>query len=866
MINSKLGLVFPTVESRDHWMVKRLFKRAGLNEQDYQSFIADETILQQLNAATCSTILLFGNISLQKVLERRDILRWFNRCVPLKLQRGTLNVVPCIEPKRLLNYRAGDPYSEEYKLDPPVRSPTRFQGVTVGCIKKAVDISENGYHPDENVERTLEPSPVTFKTWVDGFFASGADELHSDIETPYKIEEDDEEDFEEDKRVEIQNVVILRIGFSYYRGDTRVCCSIPHLPEYRDEIQRLYTFTGYHGMWNGVQFDSDIIEDNGYVISGIVMDWMDGFHLIQSDLPKGLEHVSGYATDLLPWKHLSDVDPPLYNALDVEASLWNARFIRRKLESIGLWQRFIDEMEIIQYLRQAGKRGNLVNETFRLEYKAELEKLLFDAVLEAQGMVAEKFRKRKLYKHCPDGVEMEDWDKIVKKVAATGCSKCGKIGGISVKHKCPSGEPWEKIKTTIDHTHWFERDPFSHVNTFEKMRAELKKGNGFNPTSANQMREYMRANKHPLGFNHKTEKETADVKHIKSLLAKHDDKHPIYRHTLNIRLIQKALSTYVNGLAPDKNGLCHTTYVNSPSTWRLGARAISVQNLGKRAGNPYAKKARRIIIPRPGHVIIGADSSAIEAVFVGYFMNNPDYIKLARKGVHAYVVCKWLKLPFDDASIALVKEKHKALYDKFKTVNHSINFGASDYQVWKNNPETFKTHKEAKELYNFIFKSLPGLKEWHRQLQMTAQKNGYLDNPWGFRHYFYDVFTYKYDENTSQLELDDEGLPKVKLGKDAKRVIALKPQSSNAFFLRDNIKIMGRSKWRECMTAITSIHDYYGLEVKDDPAVIEEAKQFLIDLLTRPIPELGGLRIGCEVTINRDNFLDDESLCVVEVE
>lgn len=863
-MNNKLGLVFPTIESRDHWMVKRMFKRAGVDLPSYETFVVGPTILQDLNASSVSTILLFGNITLQHILGRKDILRWFNRVVDLKLQRGTILCVPCIEPKRLLNYRGADPYSEEYKLDPPVRSPTRFQGVVAGCLKQAVWVSENGRPIETPANYTLDPTPMAFTTWVNNFFTANVDELSSDIETPYKLEEDDEDELEERERQ--KSTVILRISFAYLKDGVYHAVSIPWLPEYFSDVQRLYTFNQQHVMWNGVQFDSDILEANGVIINGLVVDHMDCYHLLQSDLPKGLEAVSGIATNCQPWKHLNDVDPSLYSAIDSHIALECAQFIKRNLTAIGLWDRALEEMEIIQYLRQAGKRGNLVNEVFRLEYKAELETLLYDAVLKAQGMVAEKFHKRKLYKKLPDGVEMEDWQRIVKVVAATACSKCHKVGGISTKHKCPEGEGWEKVKTTREHEHWFERDPFSHVRTFEEMRTELKKGNGFNPTSANQMREYMRVNKHPLGFNHKTEKETADVKHIKSLLAKYDEKHPIYRHTLNIRLIQKALSTYVNGLAPDERGRFVTTFKNGPSTWRLSSANVNVQNLSKKDGNPYATRARKIVIPDPGYVIIAADSSAIEAVFVGYFMNNPDYIKLARKGVHSYVTCKWLKYPFDDAHIKKVKKDHKDLYNKFKTVNHSINFGASDYQVWKNQPETFKTHKEAKELYKFIFKSLPGLQDWHRQLQMTAKKNGYLDNPWGFRHYFYDVFTYKYDENTTALMLDDEGLPKVKLGKDAKRVIALKPQSSAAFFMRDNIKLIGRSKWRECMPAVAVIHDSYALLIKDDPAVIEEAKQFLIETLTRPIPQLGGLRVGCEVSLHRDNFLDEEIIATVDVE
>ena len=159
------------------------------------------------------------------------------------------------------------------------------------------------------------------------------------------------------------------------------------------------------------------------------------------------------------------------------------------------------------------------------------------------------------------------------------------------------------------------------------------------------------------------------------------------------------------------------------------------------------------------------------------------------------------------------------------------------------------------------------LKEWQHTIRTFAKKNGYVDNPWLLRHYFYDVFTYAHDEN-GNLDFDYEGYPKIKKGKDSNRSIAFKPQSSAAMFMRDNLYIMGQSVWAQYMPAVVSIHDGYTLDVP--VALAEDAAHYLEALLTRPIDELGGLCVGCEIEMSASfedggHFLDMTSVKLCEV-
>ena len=81
--------------------------------------------------------------------------------------------------------------------------------------------------------------------------------------------------------------------------------------------------------------------------------------------------------------------------------------------------------------------------------------------------------------------------------------------------------------------------------------------------------------------------------------------------------------------------------------------------------------------------------------------------------------------------------------------------------------------------------------------------------------------------------------------------------------------MLGQSPWGPYMPANVSVHDGYTLEVPE--AMAEAAQQFLIDTLTRPVLELGGLRIGCEVDQgynwadwSEDNPRGMKTLCKVE--
>lgn len=254
------------------------------------------------------------------------------------------------------------------------------------------------------------------------------------------------------------------------------------------------------------------------------------------------------------------------------------------------------------------------------------------------------------------------------------------------------------------------------------------------------------------------------------------------------------------------------------------ARNPNVQTVPKR--NDLAAEFRRMIVARPGHVLVESDSSAIEAVLVGFFANSQRYIDLAKKGVH-----KWLASEYAQRPVS----KSEPLYDQIKRCVHLFNYMGSPQRVVEEYPNLFASVKDAKKIQDFYFGTPEGgdVKRWHQQVLEQAHKERYLENPWKYRHYFYSVFQYS---NGAWV-----------LGDDAKRAVAFLPQSTASAIQTEFVLELERTRpvLREALRWI--IHDSIVCEVRAEAAL--DAARDLQNVMSMSHPLLGGLAVGCECKI-----------------
>lgn len=665
-------------------------------------------------------------------------------------------------------------------------------------------------------EAALRENPALWLSW--------------DIETPYKMKVGDEEELskgeeeDEDDDTEGRPSIdpILRVSFAFRSG---YAISIPWAGEYLGVIRRLLFGAPRYVTWNGTVFDVPVVEGVlGERLPGRNYDFMWGWHILQSDLPRGLEAVASWFTDLLPWKHLADAQPAFYSAVDADAALRNALAIEKELQEHGQWALF--ESHIVDLDPILIECGQHTGVQIDVKAQAKLERQLtkFQTRLEqrAQPLIPESLRPFKLYARPP---RVAPFSATLGRATEKYCSKCGKVR-VNKKHPCLAKEGATIEARQIEVTQYKVLLPF-------------------NPNSRAQLLAYVFHHKHPYAKDRKTGRISLPKKHLQRLDRTFGKDHPIYAIALKMRGVKKTLGTYVKGFKPDGAGKIYTTFTHAPSTHRLSSRAVNLTNVSHRGTALFAKQVRRTIIPPPGWVFVEADSSAIEAVMTGYFMGDGDYIVLAKQGIHDYLTClrHGLEFPRD---IPRCKKEFKETRDKKKVVVHGTAYGMTPRLLYYENYETFANEGEARLEQRHFLDVVPGLARWQLETRVRAHKDTYLTNPWGARHYFYDVF--------GKQKADGARV----LGTDAKRCVAFLPQSSAASFMRDNAKLLAQAVPKEYIPANFLCHDSYLLQVP--PSDVDYAVALLETTLTRRIPEMGGLTVGCEISLHPANWEDGETI------
>lgn len=222
-----------------------------------------------------------------------------------------------------------------------------------------------------------------------------------------------------------------------------------------------------------------------------------------------------------------------------------------------------------------------------------------------------------------------------------------------------------------------------------------------------------------------------------------------------------------------------------------------------------ASSFRRCIIAAPGCSLVEADFSAIEAVIVGWFANDPTYYRLAKLGVHAYLASHALGRPADltwpddklSAYFADIKNspddhvQHVYLCSK-KTV-HGASYGLTAYGMKERMPDLFPTVASAEKFRQLFFSLAPRVHDWQLFGQSTAAKQHYLggprQHPFSYKHWFWNVHNYVRIDRDKALRLQAADKPirefnnawfEIRLGDDAKRCVAFYPQSTAAGIIR----------------------------------------------------------------------------------
>lgn len=676
--------------------------------------------------------------------------------------------------------------------------------------------------------------------------------------------------------------------FSLAWGDAMRGCSMPYNADSRSWLQ--HVIRKDHGwkflcVWNRL-FDPPLLRREGFERLPRILDQMELWHFYQSDLPMSLGFAASLMTDFEEWKSLGESSSygAFYSAQDAVAQHQSMLRILEQIQQEGYRIKCFERHAVAldPILERMGERGIRINKERRIELRQLLEGKLegIGAAIDAHlppGVVPPVVRKLLMQEvmcprcigegHEPDVkankkkyrlniIDYEEQAGHIELIYKTGipCARC-KGDGVVGKQVRP------EFEGEVHEEGWLA------AKDHECLALIWTKPAPFLLKSQDHLKNYIIAKRHQLPLY--KGKVCLDADAIRKQ-AKRYKADPVYPLILEGRkqkdLCDRFLAPAYDGVIdPDGVRRLHTDFTNVPSTWRLSSRNPNLQNVPKRG--EWGRAVRRCFEPEKDEVLVEADLSAAEAVMVGYFAHDDEYVRAAKLSVHAILAAHLIGQPLNlqdpaqrlRAQIRTIKSQHKKVYARAKRVIHGTAYGMSAFLMTQLYPEEFPTIKRAQETIDLYFNTLARrVRRWQWEVLLEARRKGYLESPWGQRHYFWDAL--RITRNAPGGVLNEElflahadlssttvtfGNFTGEWGSQAKDALAFYPQNGTSSWMRDCLlRIVRDYPWMERCLRL-QVHDSLVASVPRHQLL--QAVEALRTVMEAPIPEMGGLTLGTEI-------------------
>jgi len=363
--------------------------------------------------------------------------------------------------------------------------------------------------------------------------------------------------------------------------------------------------------------------------------------------------------------------------------------------------------------------------------------------------------------------------------------------------------------------------------------------------SPKQLLKYAHHKGYTLKKNWKTEAYTMDEETLSAMIKRYKNEE-LFPLVLQHRSAQKLYGLYgPDGMLIKDDGRVHTSFSDNPSTFRFSSYGPNMQNIPR--GNPddandASNYIRNLFVAQPGSILGARDYSGIEAVLVGYFAGDQNYVRLAKIGVHDYFnahrACEagdilasdlpdlsWSDADLTDCLLGF-KQSLKSTRPVAKSAVHGSNYLETPFMMYRIAPHLYENVKAAARVQDQYFELFSSIPKWQHHTCAQAEKQGYVMGPYGIPHRFYQVYDWKKDAETGQWVSN--------LGSDAKRAVAYKPQHTAAAIMRRAILLLGDTFVREYLRL--TIHDELLWETPKD--INDQVDAKVKEIMERPQPEL----------------------------
>lgn len=717
------------------------------------------------------------------------------------------------------------------------RGAVNLMGVVAFDLQRAEEIAAHGWAPDPGVI-VVDPPIDWFRRWAEDYIAAATSDpraypLAVDIETPEKGA--DEGDLVKD--AQDHTYVIKRVNLSCHPDEG---VTVPYEYPYIEVLQRVFAvveavrylwFKGY--------------DEPRLIAAGVMppacrptnLDLMWIWKVIQSDLPMGLGFAAPFYSRFGAWKHLAHAQPGYYAGVDGLQTRRVGDGVVSDAIASGQWDVFdrhlhrfhlhvlqpatdvgvpVDRVRLTEFNEKLEKEAGRILGVIQTRVPADLRPLTPKAGLTKPPLLTDVHTKGRATtkrgdakKDAPDPIKMAIYAQasvveslVLREVRV--CLTCGKQE-VAKTHRCQPGLPGVGGDATpnlalavVSVRRWFWQEPF-------------------NPDSPQQLLAYVAAKGHPAGRAKKTGAPSVDRETLVKLWRDTGD--PLYDDVMSYRAVGKVRGTYGLGTLRrlDSDDRLHPQTTFKPSTMRTSQVNPNLQNViaDKGGKDSLAAGFRHCVVARRSSWIVEFDFSGSEQVDMGWFMQDPNYIRIAKLGTHAIVASHELGRPAqlswsDDDLRGYLKEIKDSkdphvqqVYDRSKRCVHGVAYGLTTYGMCRNFPKTFPTLKAAEKIEAVYFALAPGVPEFHTVVRHTAHEQRYLGgavgyqylpqqkkvigHPYGYKHWFWSVVSYDRLSESQRLWRQKRGMPLldingiwygVSLGEDAKRAVAFYPQST----------------------------------------------------------------------------------------
>lgn len=760
-------------------------------------------------------IVPMGNTALHKTLQASGVKNFHGTVSNIRLAGRNYFVVPTLHPSYVL--RTG---CKEF--------PTSLFDIT-----RALKVARENEWNVSVCDYSLFPSVSDFERYIISYerelAADPAPILAADIETNYSSSLDEEEVLEKDGSWQI-----IRISFSYR---TNTAITLPFTGAYIPMVMRLLGGKGVKCFWNGNKFDVPRLRAAGVPIEGLILDGMDAWHVLRPDLPKGLGYVSPFFTDIAPWKHLSNEQPEYYSAVDADVLLRIMLKIRAQMLKEGIWDTFIRYYAELEprFLRMS-EIGVGVDETIRRELEVHYEDIRDNTAALIQEIVPDEVKPRLKMKQGGFKGKPHDVRAFIK-----------------AHPEVIDDEAWKALGYQQFEYPATDGAGASSVWRWDRLEA-------FNHNSADQIARYIefKYGRSAVPRHKKTGNPTTEADQLERLARQKDDK--VLNLILDAAGADGKITSFIKPWTPGPDGRIHPVFTNTPATQRIASQGPNCQNFPRR--DAEAMLMRRMIIPGDGFkYFVSADYKSIEAILVGWYANDPDYMRLGYKGVHSYFA--GLKLGLDlhlgmsdtelDAGLREAKKISQAtlvpgstmsVYDASKQTVHGGNYLEGAKLLHMTYPELYPTTKAAQEYLDFYYGLFPPLTVWQQQVIDQCYDTCYVMNAWRLRRWLWQAKRWAYSKRLDKWELVN--------GDDAKKAVATIPQGSAGLIMRGALMSPAAQELLDRGCLHMSIHDDLTARARDKKER-DWVMGKLVEAMEYPIKEMDSIVIPVELKVSKEN-------------